>query len=208
MATQHCYINNPNPPLSKAHLTTFNLHDFKMVEAMELTHYCIEVPLNGITSLPNSMKIYQSIQKLLVKGHTDRETSDFISLLSFLGNMLKIIAYLIIYICSEHILPRENAGPNHIALVSDSARRQYFFSDFLFEQVSSTWTITGFVPLQLSSKLLTQVTEKPSWCWIHGLSSTEHMHRIQQRCVSWLHSYRKNNAINSTQRSVPDNCGL
>jgi hypothetical protein len=31
-----------------------------------IKHYCIEVPLNGITSVPNFMKFYQTIQKLLV----------------------------------------------------------------------------------------------------------------------------------------------
>jgi hypothetical protein len=32
----------------------------------------MEVPLNGITSIPNSMKIYQAVQKLLV-GDTETE---------------------------------------------------------------------------------------------------------------------------------------
>jgi hypothetical protein len=31
MATQECYINNPNPLLSKAYLTILNLSPFKMV---------------------------------------------------------------------------------------------------------------------------------------------------------------------------------
>jgi hypothetical protein len=31
MATQERYINNPNPLLSKAHLTILNLSPFKMV---------------------------------------------------------------------------------------------------------------------------------------------------------------------------------
>jgi hypothetical protein len=34
MATQQCYMNNPNPLFSKAHLTAFKLNNFKMVEAM------------------------------------------------------------------------------------------------------------------------------------------------------------------------------
>jgi hypothetical protein len=50
-----------------------------MVEAMKLK---IKVLLNGNTSLPNLMKIYQSVQKLLVR---DRPTGDLISLLSFFG---------------------------------------------------------------------------------------------------------------------------
>jgi hypothetical protein len=43
--------------------------------------------LNGITSVPNFMKMYHTVQKLLV-GETqtdrDRQTGDLISLLSFL----------------------------------------------------------------------------------------------------------------------------
>jgi hypothetical protein len=31
MATQECYIKNPNPLLSKAHFTLLNLSPFKMV---------------------------------------------------------------------------------------------------------------------------------------------------------------------------------
>jgi hypothetical protein len=56
--------------------------------------------LNGITSLPNSMNIYQAVQNLLVgdtqtdthrQTHTDRhtQTGDLISLLSFLESRLK-----------------------------------------------------------------------------------------------------------------------
>jgi hypothetical protein len=45
--------------------------------------------LNAITSIPNFMKIYQAVQKLLV-GDTDRQTGDLISLLSFLESRLKI----------------------------------------------------------------------------------------------------------------------
>jgi hypothetical protein len=49
-------------------------------------NYCIEVPLNGITSIPNFMKIYPAVKKLLV---ADRQTGDLISLLSFLESRLK-----------------------------------------------------------------------------------------------------------------------
>jgi hypothetical protein len=42
----------------------------------------VEVTLNGITSVPNFMKIYQVLQK-------DRQTGDLISLLSFLESRLK-----------------------------------------------------------------------------------------------------------------------
>jgi hypothetical protein len=40
---------------------------------MGLTNYCIEVPLNIIASVPNFMKIYQAVQKLLV-GDTQTRT--------------------------------------------------------------------------------------------------------------------------------------
>jgi hypothetical protein len=54
--------------------------------------------LNDITSLPNVMKIYQAVQKLLVGDtqtdtdtHTHTQTGDLISLLSFLKSRLKSI---------------------------------------------------------------------------------------------------------------------
>jgi hypothetical protein len=48
--------------------------------------------LNGIAAIPNLMKIYHAVQKLLV-GDTERqkETGDFISLLSFLESRLKTL---------------------------------------------------------------------------------------------------------------------
>jgi hypothetical protein len=60
--------HKPNPLLTKARLTILNLNNFKIIEAMGLKSYFIEVPLNGITSVPNFMKIYQAFQKL----QTDR----------------------------------------------------------------------------------------------------------------------------------------
>jgi hypothetical protein len=49
--------------------------------------------LNSITSIPDFMKIYQTVQKFLVgtqtDGRTDRQTGDLISLLSFLESGLK-----------------------------------------------------------------------------------------------------------------------
>jgi hypothetical protein len=57
-------LNNPNPLLSKAYLTYLNLNHFKMVEAMRLIIH-FGAPLNGIMSLPNLMKIYQVVQKLI-----------------------------------------------------------------------------------------------------------------------------------------------
>jgi hypothetical protein len=44
--------------------------------------------LNGIISVPNFMKIYQAVQKLLV-GDTDGQIDDLISILSFLESKLK-----------------------------------------------------------------------------------------------------------------------
>jgi hypothetical protein len=38
-----------------------------MIEALGIKNYFIEVPLNGITSVPNFMKFYQAVQKLLVE---------------------------------------------------------------------------------------------------------------------------------------------
>jgi hypothetical protein len=91
--------HNPNPLLSKANLTTLNINNLKL---LKLWDYCIEVPLNGITSVPNFLKMYVAVQKLLVGSHrptktqtdkdtdrhtyrqTDRQTGDLISLLSFL----------------------------------------------------------------------------------------------------------------------------
>jgi hypothetical protein len=78
-------INNPNPQFSKAHLTTLKLNNFKNDKSYEIENYCIEVPLNGLTSVPNFIKFYQAVQKLLVWG--DRQTGDLISLLSFFENM-------------------------------------------------------------------------------------------------------------------------
>jgi hypothetical protein len=37
-----------------------------MAEAIGTKNYCIEVPLDGITSLPNFMKIYQGFQKISI----------------------------------------------------------------------------------------------------------------------------------------------
>jgi hypothetical protein len=65
--------HNPNPQFSEAHRTALNLINFRMIEAMGLKSYCIEVPLNGITSVPNLMKIYQEVQKLLM-GDIDPQT--------------------------------------------------------------------------------------------------------------------------------------
>jgi hypothetical protein len=46
--------------------------------------------LNGITSLPDVMKIYPAVQKSLVEDiQTDTQTSDMISLLSFLKSRLQ-----------------------------------------------------------------------------------------------------------------------
>jgi hypothetical protein len=47
----------------------------------------MEVPLNGITSVPNFMKVYQTAQKLLVG---DTQTGNLISLPSFLESRQKM----------------------------------------------------------------------------------------------------------------------
>jgi hypothetical protein len=48
--------------------------------------------LNGIASIPNLIKIYEAFQKLLVGDtQTDRQTGDFVSLLSFLESRLKTV---------------------------------------------------------------------------------------------------------------------
>jgi hypothetical protein len=44
-----------------------NINKFKMFEAMGLSIFSIEVPLNIITTLPHFMKIYQAVQKLLME---------------------------------------------------------------------------------------------------------------------------------------------
>jgi hypothetical protein len=54
-----------------------------MIEATGLK-LLYRFPLNGITFVPNLMKICQAVQKLLVGvTQTDRQTGDLISLLSF-----------------------------------------------------------------------------------------------------------------------------
>jgi hypothetical protein len=48
-----------------------------MVEGTEIKRYGFEVTFNGMTSLPNFIKIYQLVQKLLGGGEhrqTDRQT--------------------------------------------------------------------------------------------------------------------------------------
>jgi hypothetical protein len=74
-------MSNPNPLLGKAYLRNLNLNNLKIIEAMGFRNNCIKVPLNGITSIPNLMKIYQAVLKLLL-GDTDRHTGDLIRLLS------------------------------------------------------------------------------------------------------------------------------
>jgi hypothetical protein len=55
------------PLLSRAHLTDLNLDNFKTIEAMELK-VIASIPLNGIISVPNFMKMYHAVYKLLVWG--------------------------------------------------------------------------------------------------------------------------------------------
>jgi hypothetical protein len=95
-------INNPNPQFSKVHLTTLNLNNFKMIEAMG-KNYCIEVPLNGTTSVPNFIKFYHAVKKLLAGDtQTDiqrQQTGDLISLLSFFESRLNTVKNVLI--CGE-----------------------------------------------------------------------------------------------------------
>jgi hypothetical protein len=63
------YINNPIPQLCKVHLI-LNFNSFKMIEAIGLK--LIEFPLKGTNCVPDFMKIYQAVQKLLVDD-TQRE---------------------------------------------------------------------------------------------------------------------------------------
>jgi hypothetical protein len=53
-----------------------------------IKNYCIEVPLNGITSLPNLMKIFQAVQKLVGDRQTHREDGDLTSLFPFVESRL------------------------------------------------------------------------------------------------------------------------
>jgi hypothetical protein len=65
---------HPNPPIGSkvikgllcTHLRSLNVHHFGIVEATRLKKCGIEVIFNGITCLPNFMKIHRSVQKLLV----------------------------------------------------------------------------------------------------------------------------------------------
>jgi hypothetical protein len=61
--------------LSKAHLTNLNLNNYKKDSSYGIESYCIEVPLNDITSVQFFMKIYEAIPKLLVGNrHAQRQT--------------------------------------------------------------------------------------------------------------------------------------
>jgi hypothetical protein len=55
-----------------------------------IKNYCIEVPLNDITSISNFTKNILSGSKVISAGH--RQTGYLISLLSFLESRLKIVS--------------------------------------------------------------------------------------------------------------------
>jgi hypothetical protein len=64
--------------------------------------------LNGITSVPNFMNIYQEVKKLvLVDTQTDRQTGDLISLLSFLEititSTMIHLTYSFIYLTKQSV---------------------------------------------------------------------------------------------------------
>jgi hypothetical protein len=64
--------NNPNPQFSKAHLTTLNLSNFEMIEAVGL-RILHRGPLEWHYLLKNVIKLYQAVRKLLVGNtQTDR----------------------------------------------------------------------------------------------------------------------------------------
>jgi hypothetical protein len=63
-----------NPIVGKAHLTTLNLNNFKMMEAMGLKIIASRSHLNDINSVLNFMKLYQAFQKLLVGTQTVTQT--------------------------------------------------------------------------------------------------------------------------------------
>jgi hypothetical protein len=63
------------------HLRSWYVSHFGIVEATGLKKCGVEVTFNGITRLPNFMKIHWSVKKLL--GGTYWYATDFISLLSF-----------------------------------------------------------------------------------------------------------------------------
>jgi hypothetical protein len=56
------------------------------VYTLKATYYPFD-SLNGITSIPNFLKIYHAAQNLLVGTH--RQTGDLINVLSFLESRLK-----------------------------------------------------------------------------------------------------------------------
>jgi hypothetical protein len=62
---------NPKPLLSKAYHTNCNLFLFKIVETMGLKN-----PID-VTSVPNLMKINQSVRKL-IGGQADRHTDSVV----------------------------------------------------------------------------------------------------------------------------------
>jgi hypothetical protein len=62
-------INNPKPLLSKDHLTNLNLNNFKMIQDMGLIIIASRsLEWNYLCTIPNFMKIYQAVRKLLVGG--------------------------------------------------------------------------------------------------------------------------------------------
>jgi hypothetical protein len=75
-------MNNPNPLLSMAHLTTLSLSNFKMIEAVGLK--IIQGPLEWHYLCTKFHEIYQVVQKLLVGDiQTDKQTGDLIRRLIF-----------------------------------------------------------------------------------------------------------------------------
>jgi hypothetical protein len=83
------------PQLSNVRLANLNINNFKTIEVMGLKNYCLEVTLNGITSLPNFVKIYPAVQNLLLEDiqtdtNSGTQTGEFKSLFLFLKSTLNI----------------------------------------------------------------------------------------------------------------------
>jgi hypothetical protein len=83
-------INNPHPQLSKAHLTTLNLNNFKVTEALGLKKILHRGPLKSHYFCTKFHENLSSSSEVISGGHRDRQTCDLISLLSFLERRLKI----------------------------------------------------------------------------------------------------------------------
>jgi hypothetical protein len=110
-----------------------------MVKAMNFKTSGIEVTFNGITFLPNLMKIHQLVQKLLGRD-TDRHTGNLTRLLSFLNESR--LKCSIVESETVFMLERDEANDKgnigNMATLSieqcEQLRRVIKFFKFLFKQ--------------------------------------------------------------------------